>query len=65
MKHREKISWITAQQVRKLTGFTHEDMRALRKNNVFGEHGFFKLTERNSYLYNASMIQPLIKKEVA
>lgn len=61
MKHpREKIAWITAQQVRKLTGFTNDDMRSLRKNNA--ANGFYKVSETGGYLYNASMIQLLIKQ---
>lgn len=59
--HREQILWITAQVVRKLTGLTNEEMRSMRKNNP----GFYKPTENNSYLYNAKMIEPLVKKIAA
>lgn len=62
--HREKILWITAQQVKKVTGFTHEDMRALRENNPM-ETGFYKLAETNGYLYNSKMLEPIVKKQIA
>jgi hypothetical protein len=60
MKTDHKQFWITATELKRLTNWDHEQMRAARKNNPY----FWKQITGKSYLYDASMVpESLIKKE--
>jgi hypothetical protein len=59
--NQQKPFWITATELKKITGFNHDQMRAIRANNP----DLWKQKSKKSFLYNANAIPEVLRKKTA